>query len=147
MRIKPSIISEMLNLILISLIGIILLLLFISFKVNLFTITPLSIFSYVLIIIAFILIDEILIKLLYTYEIEEDGIREIFVLFSKKETFIPYPNIMKVNLYKSFWGRLLNYGNIIIYGSGEKEIVIRGIRKPEEIYETIKNKTKGGQKE
>ncbi len=142
MKIKPSIISEIFNLFLIFLIFLILFLLFTNFKVSLLSITPLSIFSYALILIAIFLMDEIIMKILYTYEIDEAGIKETFVLFSKKETFIPYPNIMKINLYKSFFGRLLNYGNIIINASGEKEIVMKGIRKPEEIYENIRKKIK-----
>lgn len=75
---------------------------------------------------------------LYTYEIDNAGIKETFVFFSKRETFIPYNNIIKIDLRKSFFGRMLNYGDIEVLSSSATKIVLKGIRNPENVYRKIK---------
>jgi membrane protein YdbS with pleckstrin-like domain len=59
------------------------------------------------------------------------------MLFSKKETLIPYSNVTKVDLRKPFVGRLLNYGDIEVVSSSATKIVIKGIRNPERVYQEI----------
>jgi len=138
MRVKTSLISQLFEIILISLILIILLLLTFLYDVSPLKASVSSVFWYVLLTIGIIILNEIVIKRLYTYEIDNTGIKETFVLFSKKETFVPYSNITKIDMKKTFLGRLLNYGDIDVISSSSAKITLRGIKNPEDVYQRLK---------
>jgi len=138
MIIKSSLISQSFEIILISLILLILSILIFGYGINPLKISIGSIFWYALLAIGFIILDEIVLRKLYIYEIDNAGIKETFTLFSKRETFIPYHNIIKIDLKKSFFGRMLNYGDIEILSSSATKIVLRGIKNPENVYQQIK---------
>jgi uncharacterized membrane protein YdbT with pleckstrin-like domain len=138
MKLKTSLISQLFDIVLLILIAIIFLTLHISYNVNIFKISPISVFYFSLLAIALLILDGIIIKKLYTYEIDKAGVRESFILFSKRETLIPYNNITKIDLKKSFMGRILNYGDIEIVSSSPTKIVLRGIKNPEKVYKEIK---------
>jgi len=138
MILKSSLISQTFEIILISLILLILSILILGYGVNPLKVSIGSIFWYALLAIGFIIFDEIVLHKLYTYEIDDAGIKEIFILFSKRETFIPYNNIIKIDLKKSFFGRMLNYGDIEILSSSATKIVLKGIKNPENVYQQIK---------
>jgi len=103
MRIKSSLVSQTFDIILISLIFLIISILTFLYGVNPLDFSISSILWYVLLIIGVIIINEIVMRKLYTYEIDNAGIKETFVFFSKRETFIPYNNIIKIDLRKSFF--------------------------------------------
>jgi len=138
MIIKSSLISQAFEIVLISLIFLILMILTLAYNINLLKLSFSSIFWYILLAIGIIILDEIVVRRLYTYEIDNSGIKETFTFFSKKETFIPYNNITKIGLNKSFFGRILNYGDIEILSSSATKIVLKGIRNPENVYQKIK---------
>ena len=138
MILKSSLISQTFEIILISLILLMLSILILGYGVNPLKVSIGSIFWYALLAIGFIIFDEIVLHKLYTYEIDDAGIKEIFILFSKRETFIPYNNIIKIDLKKSFFGRMLNYGDIEILSSSATKIVLKGIKNPENVYQQIK---------
>jgi uncharacterized membrane protein YdbT with pleckstrin-like domain len=138
MKIKSSLLSQIFEIILISLIFLILFILTFAYDANPLNFSISSILWYGLLVVGFIIIDEIVMRKLYTYEIGDTGVKERFVLFSKKETFIPYNNIIKVDMKKSFFGRILNYGDIEILSSSATKIVLKGIRSPENVYQKIK---------
>jgi len=138
MKIKSSLLSQIFEIILISLIFLILFILTFAYDANPLNFSISSILWYGLLVVGFIIIDEIVMRKLYTYEIDDTGVKERFVLFSKKETFIPYNNIIKVDMKKSFFGRILNYGDIEILSSSATKIVLKGIRSPENVYQKIK---------
>ena len=138
MMLKSSLISQAFEIILISLILLILSILILGYGVNPLKVSIGSIFWYAILAIGFIILEEIVLRKLYTYEIDDAGIKEIFILFSKRETFIPYHNIIKIDLKKSFFGRMLNYGDIEILSSSATKIVLRGIKNPENVYQQIK---------
>jgi len=138
MRTKSSLASQTFEIILTSLIFLILFILTFVYGINPLNLSVSTILWYSLLAIGSIIINEIVARKLYTYEIDGTGIRESFILFSKKETFIPYNNIIKVDLKKSFFGRILNYGDIEILSSSATKIVLRGIKNPEDIYQRIK---------
>lgn len=140
MKIKSSIVSQLLNIFLIILTFLILILMNLNYHVNLLTFSFLSLLYFLLIAIVLILLNEIIIRRLYVYEIEEKGIRESFSLFSKREVFIPYSNITKLELKKSFVGRLLNYGDIEVVSSSSNKIILKGIKNPETILKKIKSR-------
>jgi len=91
-----------------------------------------------LLIVGLFILNEIIVKRLYVYEIEKAGIKESFALISKKEVLIPYSNITRIDLRKSSLGRILNYGDIEISSSASSRIIIRGVRNPEYVYKKIK---------
>jgi len=140
MEIKTSYLSFLLNYILIFL-GI-----FSIFLIYVYFGNPFSNFSIITIIVLiiifaiFLLIDEIIYKRLYTYEIGKTGIMEKFKFISKKEKFISYQNTTEVNLTKSFIDRILNIGDIEVISTNAK-IVIRGVKNPEKIYQEIVSKS------
>jgi uncharacterized membrane protein YdbT with pleckstrin-like domain len=138
MILKSSLISQTFEIILISLILLILSILILEYGINPLKVSIGSIFWYALLAIGFIILDEIVLRKLYTYEIDNVGIKETFILFSKRETFIPYNNIIKIDLKKSFFGRMLNYGDIEILSSSATKIVLKGIKNPENVYQQIK---------
>jgi uncharacterized membrane protein YdbT with pleckstrin-like domain len=138
MILKSSLISQTFEIILISLILLILSILILGYGINPLKVSIGSIFWYALLAIGFIILDEIALRKLYTYEIDYAGIKETFTLFSKRETFIPYHNIIKIDLKKSFFGRMLNYGDIEILSSSATKIVLKGIKNPENVYQQIK---------
>jgi uncharacterized membrane protein YdbT with pleckstrin-like domain len=138
MKLKTSLASQLFDIVLLILIAIIFLILHIAYNVNIFKISPTSVFYFSLLAIALLILDGIIIRKLYTYEIDEAGVKESFVLFSKRETLIPYNNITKIDLKKSFMGRILNYGDIEIVSSSPTKIVLKGIRNPEKVYKEIK---------
>jgi uncharacterized membrane protein YdbT with pleckstrin-like domain len=138
MILKSSLISQAFEIILISLILLILSILIFGYGINPLKVSIGSIFWYALLAIGFIILDEIVLHKLYIYEIDNAGIKEKFTLFSKRETFIPYHNIIKIDLKKSFFGRMLNYGDIEILSSSATKIVLKGIKNPENVYQQIK---------
>ena len=147
MKIKSSLASQTLEILLISLIFLILSILTFAYGVNPLNFSISTIVWYSLLAVGFILIDEIVMRKLYTYEIDNSGIKETFILFSKKETFIPYNNIIKIDLKKSFFGRILNYGDVEVLSSSATKIVLKGIRNPENVYRQIKETFEKNKKE
>jgi len=73
------------------------------------------------------------------YEILEDGVMMIEGIFTKKKIFLPYQGVADIMLRKGIIGRMLNFGDIIVQGF-KKKIVIKGVKKPEIVYEKIRKK-------
>lgn len=140
MEVKTSYRAFMLNYILLSLIFLILLILWMNFRLDFTKFSFYSILAIVLIIVALILIDEIFYQRIFKHRIEEKGVAESFVFVIKREKFIPFNNITNVRLERRFFDRILGIGNIEIESSGEK-IKIRGIKDPEKFYEEIIKRT------
>ena len=104
------------------------------------TIQPSIIIIYFLLAIVFLFILEPEGVILYTsYILETDYVSEIKGFVVKKQTAIPYRNIVDERLKKGIIGRVFNFGDIVISGS-KTEIKMRGIRKPEDIYREIEKK-------
>ncbi len=79
------------------------------------------------------------------YEIDKNGVLLKRGILRKKIKMIPFSQINSVNLKKGIIGRLLNFGNIEI-SSSKGTIEMKGIVYPEEIYDLIKHRSKGGGK-
>ena len=147
MKIKSSLVSQIFDIILVSLIFIILLILLSTYGVDPLKISVTSIVWYALLVVGAVIINEIVERKLYTYELNGSGIKETFAFFSKRETFIPYNNIIKIDLEKSFFGRIFNYGDIEVLSSSATKIVLKGIRNPENVYRQIKEMFKKHKKD
>jgi membrane protein YdbS with pleckstrin-like domain len=139
MKIKSSLVSQLLDItiILLTLITIVFLKIYYDFELF----KPSIQFLLVLLLLAadLYVLNDLIIRRIYTYEIDDAGVKENFTIFSKRETFIPYYNITNVELKKSFIGRVLNYGNVEVR-SPQTKIILIGIKDPERIYNKIKEK-------
>lgn len=99
-----------------------------------------TIINYFLLIIAILLFLEPEGIIVYkSYKLDSDHISEIKGIFVKRITAIPYRAIGDQRLRKGLIGRILNYGDVIITGP-KTQIKMRGMRRPERIYEEIENK-------
>ena len=84
------------------------------------------------------LFDEPEIKRYFTvYLIKENEVEKRWGIIRKKSISIPYPSITDLKFEKGFWGRIFNYGNIIVSSQTDK-IVMKGIKNPEKVLEKIK---------
>ena len=114
-------------------------LLFFTLIVNL-TMQPPMIIVYFLIAVALMFILEPEGIILYrSYKLDSDYISEIKGIFVKRITAIPYRAVADQRLKKGITGRILNYGDVIITGP-KIQIKMRGIRRPEILYEEIEKK-------
>ena len=114
-------------------------LLFFTLIVNL-TMQPPMIIVYFLIAVALMFILEPEGIILYrSYKLDSDYISEIKGIFVKRITAIPYRAVADQRLKKGIIGRILNYGDVVITGP-KIQIKMRGIRRPEILYEEIEKK-------
>lgn len=136
MEVKTSYLSFIFNYILIFL-GVIAIILLLGNSNIDFSKPNLYFFTIIIILLGILsLINEIIYKRLFTYQINEKGVTEIFKFIQKRENFIPYQNISNVKLHKNFLGVILDIGNVEIESTKER-ISIRGVRSPEKIYQEI----------
>jgi len=86
------------------------------------------------------LFDEPEIKRYFTvYVIKENEVEKRWGIIRKKSVSIPYSSITDIKLEKGFWGRIFNYGNLVVSSQTDK-IVLKGIKQPEKILEEIKKR-------
>jgi len=96
-----------------------------------------TIINYFLLIIAILLFLEPEGIIVYkSYKLDSDHISEVKGVFVKRIIAIPYRAIADQRLKKGVIGRILNYGDVIITGP-KTQIKMRGMRRPERIYEKI----------
>jgi uncharacterized membrane protein YdbT with pleckstrin-like domain len=76
------------------------------------------------------------------YFITNHEVMKIEGLINKSKTTIPYQSVANVKISKNILGRLLNYGTLHIACVGKEgnDIVMKGLKDPDEIYNIIKNK-------
>ena len=71
----------------------------------------------------------------YNEVIEEKGI------FNKHKIILPYQSVGDVRVERSFFGRILNYGNVLVSGfKTGSDIDMKGIRNPQKIHEIVQNR-------
>jgi len=75
------------------------------------------------------------------YVITNNEIRKISGILNKKETIIPYQSVADVSVIKSFLDRILGIGTVHVRGFKEGgDVVLDGVRRPEEVQRIIQNK-------
>jgi len=93
-----------------------------------------------------ILISEPEVERTYRYYLlEEDNVKMVEGIFSKKELSIPYDQIAGTTILKSVLGRILKFGDIKISGFKD-EIVMKGMRNPDLLYQKIQERIKSSKK-
>lgn len=51
-------------------------------------------------------------------------------VFNKTEERCMFPKVLSCNVYRSFWGRVFNYGDIQIDAIGKWDVDLTGIKRP-----------------
>jgi len=135
MKLKPSFISYIQNYFLVCLILIAIFFVSSSFPSNVFTILD---FVFILVAI-FLLLEPIYERCFYTYEVNENSIIETNGILTKKQTTMPIENVSDIEIIKTPLGRIFGFGNICIKGF-RGDIVLKGIKDPEKVYNFLKGK-------
>jgi uncharacterized membrane protein YdbT with pleckstrin-like domain len=93
-----------------------------------------------------ILISEPEVERTYRYYLlEEENVIMVEGIFSKKELSIPYDQIAGTTILKSVFGRILKFGDVKISGFKD-EIVMKGMRNPDLLYQKIQERIKSSKK-
>ncbi|MCS7106420.1 MAG: PH domain-containing protein [Candidatus Aenigmarchaeota archaeon] len=78
-------------------------------------------------------------RFLREYLITNAEVIKIEGILTKKRISIPYQSVADVRVVKGIVGRIFNYGDVIVKGVKD-DIVMKGIRNPEAVYELINRK-------
>ncbi len=145
---KSSLFSYMDNF-LIS-VNIIIFLFLLNFKLNIFfTLNPSNILDYIgvfttsflLLIISLLFLESIIDRKMRSYIVSKDGITKTEGFFVKKEQTILYSEIKKINIHLGLFGRIFNFGSIIL-NKHKKNFEIKNIKNPLELEKIIQQKIK-----
>jgi len=76
-----------------------------------------------------IIVDVIILRSQYVEFYDSFVIKKRGV-FNKTEERCMFPKVLSCNVYRSFWGRVFNYGNIEIDAIGKWDVDLTGIKRP-----------------
>lgn len=76
-----------------------------------------------------IIVDVIILRSQYVEFYDSFVIKKRGV-FNKTEERCMFPKILSCNVYRSFWGRVFNYGDIQIDTIGKWDVDLHGIKRP-----------------
>ncbi len=76
-----------------------------------------------------IIVDVIILRSQYVEFYDSFVIKKRGV-FNKTEERCMFPKILSCNVYRSFWGRVFNYGDIQIDAIGKWDVDLHGIKRP-----------------
>jgi len=99
------------------------------------------VFLFVLFIV-FLIEEPIIERIFRHYIVTSHEVVKIEGLIRKKRITIPFQSVVNVKNYKGILGRIFNFGNIQINASN-LEIIMKGMRNPDEIQRIIENKISG----
>ena len=88
------------------------------------------VFTFFLIVpLIMIIVDVIILRSQYVEFYDSFVIKKRGV-FNKTEERCMFPKILSCNVYRSFWGRVFNYGDIQIDAIGKWDVDLHGIKRP-----------------
>ena len=76
-----------------------------------------------------IIVDVIILRSQYVEFYDSFVIKKRGV-FNKTEERCMFPKVLSCNVYRSFWGRVFNYGDIQIDAIGKWDVDLHGIKRP-----------------
>lgn len=100
---------------------------------------PFAIFSTFLVTITFLLEEPSIEQIMRKYIVTNNEVIKVEGLIRRKRISIPHGNVSDIRVKKGVWGRILNFGDVEVTGFREN-IVMKGIRSPDEVYKIIENK-------
>lgn len=88
------------------------------------------VFTFFLIVpLIMIIVDVIILRSQYVEFYDSFVIKKRGV-FNKTEERCMFPKILSCNVYRSFWARVFNYGDIRVDAIGKWDVNLEGIKKP-----------------
>lgn len=96
-------------------------------------------------LIIIVLAEPEFVRIFRHYILEEDNVTMTEGIFSKKKVSIPYDQIAGTTIHKTLLGRVLKFGDVKISGFKD-EIVLKGIRNPDKVYEHFQEIIKSSKK-
>ena len=60
-------------------------------------------------------------------------------VFNKTEERCMFPKVLSCHVYRSFWGRVFNYGNIQVDAIGKWDVDLMGIKRPLYVRKYLEN--------
>jgi len=100
---------------------------------------PFGIFSAFLLTITFLIEEPAIEQLMRKYVVTNNEVIKIEGLIRRKRISIPHGNVSDIRVKKGVWGRIFNFGDVEVTGFREN-IVMKGVRNPDEIYRQVENK-------
>lgn len=100
---------------------------------------PIFILLGILILISYLIEEPVLERIIRQYYVTNNEVIKVEGLIRKKRIAIPIQSIADLRVKKGVVGRIFNFGNVEITGF-KSNIIMKGMRKPEKIYEMIKEK-------
>ena len=85
------------------------------------------------IIVRVIILKNTYVEFYDTYVIKRRGV------FNKTEEKCMFPKVLSCNVYRSFWGRVFNFGNIKIDAIGPWDVDLNNIKRPMYIRKYLEN--------
>jgi hypothetical protein len=98
-----------------------------------------AIFAAFIMMIVFLMEEPSIEQIMRKYIVTNNEVIKVEGLIRKKRISIPHGNVSDIRVRKGVWGRILNFGDIEVTGFREN-IVMKGIRSPDEVYKIIENK-------
>ena len=97
------------------------------------------VFTFFLIVpLIMIIVDVIILRSQYVEFYDSFVIKKRGV-FNKTEERCMFPKILSCNVYRSFWGRVFNYGDISIDAIGKWDVDLKGVKAPLYIRKYVEN--------
>src|SRR3989304_6543194 len=93
----------------------------------------------VLVVISALIEEPVWRRMLHHYILTDKEITYKSGLIVKKSVSMPFQSIADVKIEKGVMGRIFNFGNVVVNGFKDN-MVVNGIRNPEELYEQLRVK-------
>lgn len=145
---KTSRISYISNYVLMALVVILYLLIWVKFNLE-FSFAPTTAYQFestmvgfaFLLVISYLIDEPAIEQILRQYIVTNHEVIKVEGFFRKNKITVPYQSIADVQMSKGILGRIFNFGTVHIRGVKETgDIVIKGVRNPDELHAVIKNK-------
>lgn len=73
----------------------------------------------------------------YTFIVDKDRVIQISGFIQKRKIVIPITSVAHISLNKTLLGRILNYGDVFVVAFADTKIVLRGVKRPEELSDKL----------
>jgi membrane protein YdbS with pleckstrin-like domain len=100
---------------------------------------PFAIFAGFIVLITFLIEEPTIEQIMRKYVVTNNEVVKIEGLLRKKKISIPHGNVSDIRVKKGIVGRIFNFGDIEVTGFRDN-IVMKGIKNPDEVYKIIENK-------
>ena len=74
------------------------------------------------------------------YVVKNNEVIKIEGILTKKKISVPYQSVADLKLNKGIVGRIFNFGDVHVVGLGNLVINMKGVARPEEVFNVIQNK-------